>query len=66
MKVLTYVITFLTVIWLFSSVINDRVQTAYKRGYRDGSRTSYKPSDVQCASWLMQTNMKEAKTRICK
>ena len=66
MKVITYVITFLAAIWLFSSIVNDKVQTAYRKGYRDGSRSSYSPSDVQCASWLMTSNIKEAKQRICK
>lgn len=66
MRVLTYVIAFLGAIWMFSSVATTKAQEAYKKGYRDGSRSSYKPSDVQCASWLMQTNIKEAKTRICK
>ena len=66
MKVLMYLVAFLGALWLFSSITTIKAQDAYRKGFRDGSRSSYSPSDVQCASWLMQTNIKEAKTRICK
>ena len=64
MKVLTYVIAFLVAIWLFSSMVSDRVQTAYKKGYRDGFNAL--AVDNQCAAWLMTSNLKEAKQRICQ
>ena len=64
MRVLTYVIAFLGAIWLFSSMVDSRVQTAYKRGYTDGSTAL--AVDSQCVSWLMESNLKEAKKRICK
>ena len=64
MKVLTFVIAFLAAIWLFSSMVTDRVQTAYKKGYRDGFNAL--AVDNQCAAWLMTSNIKEAKERICK
>ena len=55
------------VIWMASETFVSRVRSAYWRGYQDGIR-AYKtnPMDGQCASWLMQTNMKDAKKRICK
>jgi len=45
-------------------MVDSRVQTAYKRGYTDGSTAL--AIDSQCVSWLMNSNLKEAKQRICK
>lgn len=64
MKILIFIVAVLGAIWLFSSLINDKVQTAYKRGYTDGSTAL--AVDSQCVSWLMNSNLKEAKQRICK
>ena len=64
MKVLTYVIAILGALWLFSGLLTDRVQVAYKKGYRDGFNAL--AVDNQCATWLMTSNLKEAKERICK
>ncbi len=67
MKVILYTVSIMLVIWMASETFVSRVRTAYWRGYQDGIR-AYKtnPTDGQCASWLMQTNMKDAKKRICK
>ena len=64
MKVLTYVIAILGALWLFSGLLTDRVQVAYKKGYRDGFNAF--TVDSQCTAWLMNSNLKEAKERICK
>lgn len=64
MKILIFIVAVLGAIWLFSSLINDKVQAAYKRGYTDGSTAL--AVDSQCVSWLMNSNLKEAKQRICK
>ena len=64
MKVITYVIAFIASIWLFSSLTTDKVQAAYKKGYRDGFNAF--TVDSQCTAWLMNSNIKEAKERICK
>jgi len=64
MKILIFIVSVLGAIWLFSSLINDKVQTAYKKGYTDGSTAL--AVDSQCVSWLMNSNLKEAKQRICK
>ena len=68
MKVLWYVICILAIIWAGSELFVDRVQRAYFRGYQDGLRAVPRPptSDSQCAAWLMETNIKDAKRRICK
>jgi hypothetical protein len=63
MKVLTYVIAILAALWLFSGLVTDRVQASYKKGYRDGFNSL--AIDSQCSAWLMNSNMKEAKSRIC-
>lgn len=52
------------ILWTGSELYVTRVQTAYLRGYSDGLRA--KNNDGQCASWLMQTDLKDAKRRICK
>ena len=64
MKILIFIVSVLGSIWLFSSMVDSRVQTAYKRGYTDGSTAL--AIDSQCVSWLMNSNLKEAKQRICK
>jgi len=64
MKILIFIVSVLGSIWLFSSMVDSRVQTAYKRGYTDGSTAL--AIDSQCVSWLMESNLKEAKKRICK
>jgi hypothetical protein len=64
MKILIFIVSVLGSIWLFSSMVDSRVQTAYKRGYTDGSTAL--AVDSQCVSWLMESNLKEAKKRICK
>ena len=64
MKVLTYLIAFLGAIWLFSSVATIKAQEAYRKGYRDGFNAL--AVDNQCAAWLMTSNLKEAKQRICQ
>ena len=64
MKILIIMASTLGAIWLFSSLINDKVQVAYKKGYTDGSTAL--AVDSQCVSWLMNSNLKEAKQRICK
>ena len=45
-----------------------RVQKAYHRGYQGGLRAVPRPpvNDGQCAEWLFETNIKDAKRRICK
>jgi hypothetical protein len=64
MKVLTYLIAFLVAIWLFSSVATIKTQEAYRKGYRDGFNSF--AIDSQCSAWLMNSDLKEAKERICK
>jgi hypothetical protein len=64
MKVLTYLIAFLGAIWLFSSVATTKAQEAYRKGYRDGFNSL--AIDSQCSAWLMNSDLKEAKERICK
>jgi hypothetical protein len=64
MKVLTYLIAFLGAIWLFSSVATIKAQEAYRKGYRDGFNSL--AIDSQCSAWLMNSDLKEAKERICK
>jgi hypothetical protein len=64
MKILIFIVSTLGAIWLFSSMVTDKVQLAYKKGYRDGFNAL--AVDSQCASWLMNSNIKEAKERICK
>ena len=51
-------------IWACSSVLTTRVQSAYNAGFRDGKNAF--TIDSQCAAWLMNSNLKEAKERICK
>lgn len=64
MRVLTYVIAFLGAIWLFSSIAATKAQESYRKGYRDGFNSL--AIDSQCSAWLMNSNIKEAKERICK
>lgn len=64
MKILIFIVSVLGAIWLFSSMVDSRVQTAYRKGYTDGSTAL--AVDSQCVSWLMNSNLKEAKQRICK
>ena len=64
MRVLTYLIAFLGAIWLFSSIATTKAQEAYRKGYRDGFNSL--AIDSQCSAWLMNSDLKEAKERICK
>lgn len=57
------------VFWAGGELFVTKVQSAYWRGFNDGLNKHNpinKPNDGQCASWLMQTNLKDAKRRICK
>jgi soluble cytochrome b562 len=63
MKVLMYVVAILAALWLFSSIATTKAQEAYRKGYRDGFNAL--AVDNQCAAWLMNSNIKEAKSRIC-
>jgi hypothetical protein len=63
MRVLTYVIAFLGAIWLFSSIAATKAHEAYRKGYRDGFNSL--AIDSQCSAWLMNSDLKEAKSRIC-
>jgi len=64
MKVLLVFAAALAVIWACSVVLTTRVQTAYSAGFRDGKNAF--TIDSQCSAWLMNSNLKEAKERICK
>jgi len=64
MKVLLVFAAALAVIWACSVVLTTRVQTAYYAGFRDGKNAF--TIDSQCSAWLMNSNLKEAKERICK
>jgi len=64
MKVLIIFAAALAVIWACSSVLTTRVQSAYNAGFRDGKNAF--TIDSQCTAWLMNSNLKEAKERICK
>jgi hypothetical protein len=66
-RVIWYMICILAVFWACGELFINKVQTAYWKGYQDGIRAhKINPTDGQCASWLMQTNLKDAKRRICK
>jgi len=64
MKVLLVLVALLAALWACSFVLTTRVQTAYNAGYRDAKNAF--TIDSQCSAWLMNSNLKEAKTRICK
>jgi len=64
MKVLIIFAAVLAVIWACSSVLTTRVHAAYSAGFRDGKNAF--TIDFQCSAWLMNSNLKEAKERICK
>ena len=53
-------------LWLMSDAITSRINYAYDRGYREGlANQNLKVRDQQCIQWMFETNMKEAKKRIC-
>jgi len=64
MKVLIIFFVLLWIIWGASGILTTRVQTAYSAGFRDGKNAF--TIDSQCSAWLMNSNIKEAKERICK
>ena len=64
MKILLVFVALLAALWGFSSILTSRVQTAYSAGFRDGKNAF--TIDSQCSAWLMNSNLKEAKERICK
>jgi len=67
MKVIWYMVCICAVIWVVGELYMDKSKSAYRRGYQDGlSARKAPPVDKQCVSWLMQTNLKDAKQRICK
>jgi len=63
MKILIFMATILGAIWLLSNVATIKANEAYRKGYRDGSNAL--AVDSQCAAWLMDSNLKQAKERIC-
>ena len=63
MKVLIIFTAALATIWACSSVLTTRVQSAYNAGFRDGKNAF--TIDSQCSAWLMNSDLKEAKSRIC-
>jgi hypothetical protein len=64
MKILIFMAAILGSVWLFSNIATIKANEAYRKGYRDGFNAL--AVDSQCASWLMNSNIKEAKERICK
>ena len=64
MRVLLVFAALLAVIWGCSVVLTTRVQSAYNAGFRDGKNAF--TIDSQCSAWLMNSDLKEAKERICK
>ena len=64
MRVLIVFAAALATIWACSLVLTTRVQSAYNAGFRDGKNAF--TIDSQCSAWLMNSNLKEAKERICK
>jgi hypothetical protein len=64
MRVLLVFAALLAVIWGCSVVLTTRVQSAYNAGFRDGKNAF--TIDSQCSAWLMNSNLKESKERICK
>jgi hypothetical protein len=63
MRVLIVFAAALATIWACSLVLTTRVQSAYNAGFRDGKNAF--TIDSQCTAWLMNSNLKEAKERIC-
>jgi hypothetical protein len=63
MKILLVFAALLAALWACSFVLTTRVQSAYNAGFRDGKNAF--TIDSQCSAWLMNSNMKEAKSRIC-
>ncbi len=52
--------------WLMADAITTRINYAYDRGYREGlAAQDIKVRDQQCIQWMFNTNIKEAKKRIC-
>lgn len=64
MKVILVFAALLSALWGCSVMLTSRVQTAYSAGFRDGKNAF--TIDSQCSAWLMNSNLKEAKERICK
>jgi len=64
MKVLLVFVALLAAVWGCSVVLTTRVQSAYNAGFRDGKNAF--TIDSQCSAWLMNSDLKEAKERICK
>jgi hypothetical protein len=64
MKILLVFTALLAALWACSLVLTSRVQAAYSAGFRDGKNAF--TIDSQCSAWLMNSNLKEAKERICK
>jgi len=65
-KVIWYMVCICAVLWVGGELYVTKAQAAYRRGYIDGLNARKMPIDNQCVSWLMETNMKDAKRRICK
>jgi 2-methylisocitrate lyase-like PEP mutase family enzyme len=63
MKILLVFVALLAALWGFSSILTSRVQLAYSAGFRDGKNAF--TIDSQCSAWLMNSDLKEAKSRIC-
>jgi|APGre2960657404_1045060.scaffolds.fasta_scaffold595831_1 hypothetical protein len=63
MKVLLVFAALLAALWGCSVVLTTRVQSAYNAGFRDGKNAF--TIDSQCSAWLMNSDLKEAKQRIC-
>lgn len=66
-KVLFYLVLCFAFFWLICDAITSRINYAYDRGYREGlSAQDLKVRDQQCVEWMFNTNMREAKKRICQ
>jgi hypothetical protein len=63
MKVILVFAALLAALWGCSVVLTTRVQAAYSAGFRDGKNAF--TIDSQCSAWLMNSDLKEAKQRIC-
>jgi len=61
--ILLQIITALSLTYLYKSKLND----TYLRGVADGATAekSQYHTDKVCSAWLFNTNLKEAKSRIC-
>lgn len=64
--IIGYIVFAAAFLWLVQDAVTVRINYAYDKGYREGlAAQSRQVTENQCIKWLFNTNLKEARKKVC-